>query len=196
MTLKEHFNKLPNRLSANFFAMFGFTNFLFPLFGMIATYFSLYVMGDTSVSHNVIEVLLAVIFLFIPIICVLAIIPIVILFIFLIFPILKNKVQILTIFSILLIIYFINPFYKSFYFDNGAGIYFAFVPFFGSPIVFLAILIYFILLIIDLNKDDCIKNRQLVENKYYKIFVNVFYYYFVITILVDFFLCLYFFFTR
>ena len=116
--------------------------------------------------------------------------------IFLIFPILKNKVQILTIFSILLIIYFKNPFYKSFYFDNGAGIYFAFVPFFGSPIVFLAILIYFILLIIDLNKDDCIKNRELVENKYYKIFVNVFYYYFVITLLVDFFLCLYFFFTR
>lgn len=196
MTLKEHFDKLPNRLSANFFAMLGFTNFMYPLFGMIATYFSLYIIKDPLVSQDVINVLLAVILLFIPIICVLAIIPIIVLFIFLVIPILKNKTQILIIFSILLIIYFINPFYKSFYFTNGNGIYFAFVPFFGSPIVLLAILIYFILLIIDLNKDDCIKNRELVENKYYKIFVNVFYYYFVITLLVDFFLCLYIFFTR
>ena len=54
MTLKEHFDKLPNRLSANFFAMFGFTNFMYPLFGMIATYFSLYIMEDPFASQNVI----------------------------------------------------------------------------------------------------------------------------------------------
>lgn len=191
MTLKEHFDKLPNRLSTNFFAMLGFTNFLFPLLGMIATYFSLYIMEDPFASQNVIEALFAVIFYFIPIICILAIIPIIVLFIFLIFPIFKNKAQISIIFSILLIIYFLNPFYKSFHFSNGNGIYFALVPFFGSPIVLLTILIYFILLIIDLTKGNCIKNRQLIENKYYKIFVNVFYYYFVTTLLIDFFGLLY-----
>ena len=192
MTLKENFNKLPNRLSANFFAMLGFTNFMYPLFGMIATYFSLYIIKDPLVSQDVINVLLAVILLFIPIICVLAIIPIIVLFIFLVFPILKNKTQILIILSTSLIIYIANPLYKFF----ECYVLFAFASIACVPLVLLAILIYFILLIIDLNKDDCIKNRELVENKYYKIFVNVFYYYFVITLLVDFFLCLYIFFTR
>lgn len=196
MTLKEHFDKLPNRLSANFFAMLGFTNFMYPLFGMIATYFHLYIMRDIYIPHNVFQTFLGVVLGFVPFISLFALIPVIILFIYLISPKFKIRTQLLSIFITSLIIYFLNPIYKIFQFNDGGGIVYLFALMGCVPLFLFSILIYFILLIIDLNKDDCIKNRELVENKYYKIFVNVFYYYFVITLLVDFFLCLYFFFTR
>lgn len=187
MTLKEHFNKLPNRLSANFFAMLGFTYFLYALLGLLATII-------TSLPNLIQELhtlSFDVMFYLFPISCLFAIIPTIILFIFLFTTKFKIKTQILIILLTSLIIYIANPLYKFF----ECYVLFAFASIACVPLVLLAILIYFILLIIDLNKDDCIKNRELVENKYYKIFVNVFYYYFVITLLIGFFFCLYVFFT-
>lgn len=188
MTLKEHFNKLPNRLSANFFAMLGFTYFLYALLGLLATII-------TSLPNLIQELhtlSFDVMFYLLPISCLFAIIPTIILFIFLFTTKFKIKTQIFIILLTSLIIYIANPLYKFF----ECYVIFAFASIACVPLFLFSILIYFILLVIDLNKDDCIKNRQLIENKYYKIFVNVFYYYFVITLLVDFFLCLYFFFTR
>lgn len=187
MTLKEHFNKLPNRLSANFFAMLGFTYFLYALLGLLATLIT----NIPNLIQELHTLSFDVMFYLLPISCLFAIIPTIILFIFLFTTKFKIKTQIFIILLTSLIIYIANPLYKFF----ECYVIFAFASIACVPLVLLAILIYFILLIIDLNKDDCIKNRELVENKYYKIFVNVFYYYFVITLLVDFFLCLYIFFT-
>ena len=63
-------------------------------------------------------------------------------------------------------------------YNNGGGIFFAFVPIYGLPVALLALGIYFILLLLDLANKTNIKNEALVKNVYYKKFVNIFYWYF------------------
>lgn len=193
MKIKEYFNSLPNYLSANFFALLGFTNFVYPILAAIVTFFMIYIIGsnDTLISRNIPNTLLCEILFFIPIICVLSIFSIITLFFFLLFPKYKIRTQITILILVFMIVYLANPIYKGFYFAQGNAIYFAFVPYFGTPLVILAIITYFLLLILDLRHKNLIKNRELVENKYYKIYVNVFYHYFVITLIISFFVIFY-----
>lgn len=193
MKIKEYFNRLPNYLSANFFALLGFTNFVYPILAAMVTFFMIYVVGsnDALISRNIPNTLLCEILFFIPIICVLSIFSIITLFFFLLFPKYKIRTQITILILVFMIVYLINPIYKGFYFAQGNAIYFAFVPYFGLPLVILAIITYFILLILDLRHKSLIKNRELVENKYYKIYVNVFYHYFVLTLVISFFVLFY-----
>ena len=153
----------------------------------------IYVVGsnDTLISRNIPNTLLCEILFFIPIICVLSIFSIITLFFFLLFPKYKIRTQIAILILVFMIVYLINPIYKGFYFAQGNTIYIAFVPYFELPHVILAIITYFILLILDLRQKSLIKNRELVENKYYKIYVNVFYHYFVLTLVISFFVIFY-----
>ena len=60
MKIKEYFNRLPNYLSANFFALLGFTNFVYHILAAMVTFFMIYVVGsnDTLISRNIPNTLL------------------------------------------------------------------------------------------------------------------------------------------
>ena len=67
MKIKEYFNRLPNYLSANFFALLGFANFVYPILAAMVTFFMIYVVGsnDTLISRNIPNTLLCeILFLF------------------------------------------------------------------------------------------------------------------------------------
>ena len=134
MKIKEYFNRLPNYLSANFFALLGFTNFVYPILAAMVTFFMIYVVGsnDTLISRNIPNTLLCEILFFIPIICVLSIFSIITLCFFLLFPKYKIRTQIAILILVFMIVYLINSIYKGFYFAQGNAIYFAFVPYLFS----------------------------------------------------------------
>ena len=182
MKIKEYFNRLPNYLSANFFALLGFTYFIYPLLGLLVTLF----IGKLSTIDFI-----SVMLYFLPIACLFAIIPLILLCIFLFLPKSRTKVPVYTILSIILMQYLTNSLYKTLDFTDGNGVGFALVSIVCAPLVILAIITYFILLILDLRHKSLIKNRELIENKYYKIYVNVFYHYFVLSLVISFFVIFY-----
>lgn len=176
MNLKNYFADLPNRLSANLFAMLGFVNIMFPTVGTISTYIQIIANNNSTPIKDIPIIFLSIIVCFIPITCLLAIIPIIVLFKFLVKPQFQIKTQ---IFILLFTVFIcVNPFISTFNYNNGGGIFFAFVPIYGLPVALLALGIYFILLLLDLANKTNIKNEALVKNVYYKKFVNIFYWYF------------------
>ena len=59
MKIKEYFNRLPNYLSANFFALLGFTNFVYPILAAMVTFFYSYNLCIVNIFNYYIVFLLA-----------------------------------------------------------------------------------------------------------------------------------------
>ena len=175
MKFCEYYKNLSNTLSGNYFAMLGFVCFIFPTIGLISRYIQALINSTSINIINLLSLFLNESIFYLPILCVMAIIPIICLFIFLQKIIFNYKYQAIILFVVTLICTsanFIAEDYKT-----GAGIFFAFVTAFLYPISIIAFGLFLILLWCDFTKTINIKNKILTNNQYYKVFIMFFYYY-------------------
>lgn len=175
MKLCEYYKNLSNTLSGNYFAMLGFVCFIFPTIGLISRYIQALINSTSINIMNLLSLFLNESIFYLPILCVIAIIPIICLFIFLQKSIFNYKYQAIILFIVTLICTsanFIAEDYKT-----GAGVFFALVTAFLYPISIIAFVLFLILLWCDFTKTINIKNKILTNNRYYKVFIRFFYYY-------------------
>ena len=166
MALKEYFDKLPNRLSANFFAMIGFANFVL-IFGFLRDF--------SNINLKDFLLLLGLIyFVFgaIAIACCLLLLPLLLLLVSS-----NKKTSIIAFFIfITLYIFIMHRLYIFFIID------FEILELFNLYNYAYQILLYLFLLLIthfiDIKSKFYVKNTFLLNNRFYKKFVTIFYYYF------------------
>ncbi len=190
MKIKEYFKNLSKTYSGNYLAMIGCIIFAFPFLGAISRFMQGIIFRNSSIIKAIPISFFGETCFYLPITCVLAVIPIIVLFKFLLKPIYSLKAQILFILLSILLCICVNLFAPD-YTYQGAGIYFPFVLALGFPIPMIAAIIFFILFYLDLTKHLDIKNKELTTNKYYIKLVNIFYYYVLLIIPIVFFIVAY-----
>ncbi|MBE7703786.1 MAG: hypothetical protein E7Z89_07040 [Cyanobacteria bacterium SIG28] len=175
---KTYFNELPNKWSANFLAFMGFNNILLALVGYVIS-----VVYQFAIPNETLKLILATpVFLsvyaiaFLPVSCVIALILLIP------FKILlkTNNSKVFKLNLILLLLFLLTcyilltPFFD---FTSGSAIYIVFIPIilFWIPISILAI--YLFLLWLENYKKLKIQNSILLENKYYKKYLKIFFIY-------------------
>ena len=187
MKLDSYFKNLPNMWSANIIAMLGFVSFILAI---IAAAVSFYYSGETLSFPKTLEAVQKLIGYWIslhifsfPLTCAHAIVPIIIQCMFLSKPKLQNNIAfiIMMVITILCTI----PGYNKFDFNRGNGIYLAFVSVFGSPVTIITFIILFILFCMDLKSRKQIPDRKLITNPSYINFVNIFFWYGIVVLILE-----------
>lgn len=169
MTIKEYFNSLPNRISANIFALLGFVNFIIVLYTFNQ---SLFWTGSASLFLN---------YLFS---CILFVYTVVIFFPILIpyfFLLKNNKKKKSSIFLLIMFVIFCTLFtivvkVLHSYLSTFWGLVAIYNDYF--PLIFLFLLLILFFYIYDVRKNIKIKNIILIENRAYRIVLKIFYIYF------------------
>mgnify|MGYP004508616787 CR=1 FL=1 len=168
MTIKEYFNSLPNRISANIFALLGFVNFLF-LFCYIGS----------DVFHNSFYNFIFNFFIQVILFGIICLVSLPVLIPFLCMLKKDDKIlSILHIFCIFILISMILYFLYKFLLPNTQILY---VYEFYSHLMWLFscfLIIIQIFYLIDKKKNFKILNSTLINNRLYRIFVKIFYCYF------------------
>lgn len=176
MKFKNYFKNLSKTYSGNYIAMIGFVVFIFTVLGVISRFIQGIIFGKSSIIKGISASFIGETCFYLPITCVLAIIPLIILFKFLLKPIYSLKTQILFILLSVLLFTSGNLFALD-YTYQGAGIYFPFVFVIGLPILIVMAIIFVVLLCLDIIKHPNIKNKELITNRCYIKLVNIFYCY-------------------
>ena len=187
MKLDSYFKNLPNMWSANFLAMLGFVSFILAI---IAAAVSFYYSGETlsfpktlEAVHVIFESYIILHVCLFPLTCAHAIVPIIIQCMFLSKPKLQNNIAF--IIMIVITILCTIPGYDKFDFSSGKAIYLVIVSLFGSPVTMLAFIILFILLYRDLKSRKQISDRKLITNPSYINFVNIFFWYGIVVLILE-----------
>lgn len=173
MLINDYYKNLSKTLSGNYLAMLGFVLFTFPTITLTSTVL------DSIINNNLVNIntcfqeYLKIISCFLPITCLYALLPLFLLFIFLFAP--KTKVK-LPMGILLVVICFIGlTQISTFDFNPQNTEMYLFIPLIFFPIPLTLFILFFILLLLDLTRKLNIKNLELVNNKYYQLFVNIFF---------------------
>ena len=187
MKLKSYFKNLPDMWSANIIAMLGFVSFVLAIIAAsVSSYCSANVISLPQTCKDVYRLIEDCIILHtfsFPLTCAHAIVPIIVQCILLS----KQKLQNNIIFIIMIVITILCtiPGYNLFDFSRGGGIYIAFLPIFGSPVTIIAFIILFILFCRDLKSRKQIPDRKLITNPSYINFVNIFFWYGIVVLILE-----------
>ena len=173
MLINDYYKNLSKTLSGNYLAMLGFVIFTFPTIALASTVLE-FVINNNLVNINAcFQEYLRIISCFLPITCLYALLPLFLLFIFLFAP--KTKVK-LPIVILLIVIGFIGlTQISTFDFNPQNTEMYLFIPLMFFPIPLTFFLLFFILLLLDLTRKTNIKNLEIVNNKHYQLFVNIFF---------------------
>ena len=187
MKLKSYFKNLPDMWSANIIAMLGFVSFVLAIIAAAASsYYSVDPFSFPKTFQDIYGLMesciIIHIFLF-PLTCAHAIVPIIVQCIFLSKPKLQNNI----IFIIMMVITILCtiPGYDKFDSSHGEGIYFAFLPIFGSPVTIITFIILFILFYRDLKNKKQIPDSKHITNSSYINFVNIFFWYGIVVLILE-----------
>ncbi len=172
MQINDYYKNLSKTLSGNYLAMLGFIIFIVPTIAAISTVVD-FIINNNSVNINIYREYLRIISCFLPVTCVYALLPLFLLFIFLFAP--KTKVKVPMVILLMTVGFIISNQISTFDFNPQNAEMYLFVPLIYFPISLAFCLLFFILLLFDLRKSVNLKNLELVSNKYYKLFVNVFF---------------------
>ena len=167
MTIKEYFNSLPNRISANIFALLGFVNFLF-LFCYIGS----------DVFHNSFYNFIFNFFIQVILFGIICLVSLPVLIPFLCMLKKDDKIlSILHIFCIFILISMILYFLYKFLLPNTQILYVCDIY---AHIYLLSLFIFYLLFfhVQDIKKKFPITNTTLINNKFYRVFIKVFCSYF------------------
>ena len=172
MLINDYYKNLSKTLSGNYLAMLGFVIFTFPTIALASTVLE-FIINNNLVNINAcFQEYLRIISCFLPITCLYALLPLFLLFIFLFAP--KTKVK-LPIVILLIVIGFIGlTQISTFDFNPQNTEMYLFIPLIFFPIPITFFLLFFILLL-DLTRKTNIKNLEIVNNKHYQLFVNIFF---------------------
>ena len=177
-SIAQYLNDLPNRWSANFLAFMGFNNILLALVGYVIS-----VVYQFAIPNEALKlILVAPIFIpvyaiaFLPISCVITLI------LFIPFKILLKtdnskifKLNLILLFLFLLTCYILlAPFFD---FTSGNAIYIVFIPIILFWIPVSIFIIYLLLLWREKCKNLKMQSSTLLENKYYKKCLKIFFVY-------------------
>lgn len=173
MLINDYYKNLSKTLSGNYLAMLGFVIFTFPTIALASTVVE-FIINNNLVNINAcFQEYLRIISCFLPITCLYALLPLFLLFIFLFAP--KTKVK-LPIVILLIVIGFIGlTQISTFDFNPQNTEMYLFIPLIFFPIPITFFLLFFILLLLDLTRKTNIKNLEIVNNKHYQLFVNIFF---------------------
>ena len=173
MLINDYYKNLSKTLSGNYLAMLGFVIFTFPTIALASTVLE-FIINNNLVNINAcFQEYLRIISCFLPITCLYALLPLFLLFIFLFAP--KTKVK-LPIVILLIVIGFIGlTQISTFDFNPQNTEMYLFIPLMFFPIPLTFFLLFFILLLLDLTRKSNIKNLEIVNNKHYQVFVNIFF---------------------
>ena len=173
MLINDYYKNLSKTLSGNYLAMLGFVIFTFPTIALASTVLE-FIINNNLVNINAcFQEYLRIISCFLPITCLYALLPLFLLFIFLFAP--KTKVK-LPIVILLIVIGFIGlTQISTFDFNPQNTEMYLFIPLIFFPIPITFFLLFFILLLLDLTRKTNIKNLEIVNNKHYQLFVNIFF---------------------
>ena len=177
-SIAQYLNDLPNRWSANFLAFMGFNNILLALVGYVIS-----VVYQFAIPNEALKlILVAPIFIpvyaiaFLPISCVITLI------LFIPFKILLKtdnskifKLNLILLFLFLLTCYILlAPFFD---FTSGNAIYIVFIPIILFWIPVSIFIIYLLLLWRENSKNLKMQSSTMLENKYYKKCLKIFFVY-------------------
>ena len=173
MQVNDYYKNLSKTWSGNYLAMLGLIILIIPTLSAILTITDIVINNNSIYTNNIFQEYLKIICCFLPFTCLYAIFPIFLLFIFLFMQ--KAKVG-LPIIILSIVIGFIAATQSgTFDFNLQNTEMYLFVPLILFPIPLIFSIVFFILLLIDLTKTSNIKNLELVNNRYYKSFVNIFF---------------------
>lgn len=173
MQINDYYKNLSKTWSGNYLAMLGFIIFIIPTIAAISK------IVDFIINNNIVNInsffleYLKIISCFLPITCLYALFPLFLLFLFLFAP--KTKVKWPIAILIAVIGFIASTQINTFDFNPQNTEIYLFAPLIFFPIPVIFFLLFLILLLIDLTKTSNLKNSELVCNKYYKLFVNVFF---------------------
>ena len=173
MLINDYYKNLSKTLSGNYLAMLGFVIFTFPTIALASTVLEIIINNNLVNINACFQEYLRIISCFLPITCLYALLPLFLLFIFLFAP--KTKVK-LPIVILLIVIGFIGlNQISTFDFNPQNTEMYLFIPLMFFPIPLTFFLLFFILLLLDLTRKSNIKNLEIVNNKHYQVFVNIFF---------------------
>lgn len=187
MKLDSYFKNLPDMWSANVIAMLGFVSFVLAIIAKSVTF---YYSGDAfslpktlEAVHVMFESYIILHVCLFPLTCAHAIVPIIVQYILFAKQKLQNNIAfiLMIVFTILCAI----PGYNKFDFNRGNGIYLAFLSLFGSPVTLLAFIILFILLYRDLKNRKQIPDSKHITNPSYINFINIFFWYGTVVLILE-----------